>query len=111
LNILLGTDVTSTDEHDLADVDTYVAKVQDRMSQLPRLREFDRRRTARRGVLYWLKHETPQWGDEWEINEHGAGVMIGRAITRFHWAYKQSTVRMEQFLREWRERGFGRPAV
>jgi hypothetical protein len=52
-------------------------------------------------VLYWLKHETPQWGDEWEINEHGAGVMIGRAITKFHWAYKQSTERMEQFLREW----------
>jgi hypothetical protein len=102
LNILLGTDLTSTDEHDLADVDTLCRKsAGPDVRQLPRLREFDRRRTARRGVLYWLKHETPQWGDEWEINEHGAGVMIGRAITKFHWAYKQSTERMEQFLREW----------
>jgi len=53
LNILLGTDLTSTDEHDLADVDTLCRKsARLDIRQLPRLREFDRRRTARRGVLY-----------------------------------------------------------
>jgi hypothetical protein len=54
----------------------------------------------------WLKHETPQWGDEWEINEYGAALMIARAITKFHWAYKQITQRWDIFLNQWRKAGF-----
>ena len=54
----------------------------------------------------WLKHKTPQWGDEWEITEHTAALTIARAVTKFHWAYKQSTQRMENFLNLWRESDF-----
>jgi hypothetical protein len=50
----------------------------------------------------WLKHETPQWGDEWEIEEYGAAIMILRAVTKFQWAYRQGTKRMQGFLEHWR---------
>ncbi len=54
----------------------------------------------------WLKHRTPHWGDEWEVTERAAALMIARAITKFHWAHKQTTQRMENFLKQWRESGF-----
>lgn len=57
----------------------------------------------------WLKHETPQWGDEWEINEYGAAIMILRAVTKFQWAYKQGTKRMEIFMGHWRKGEYSPP--
>jgi hypothetical protein len=51
----------------------------------------------------WLKHETPQWGDEWVISDYSAGIMIVRAINKFNWAYGQVTQRMVNFENEWRK--------
>jgi hypothetical protein len=50
----------------------------------------------------WLKHETPQWEDEWVISGYSAGTMILRAITKFNWAYRQVSQRMVNFQNEWR---------
>ena len=47
----------------------------------------------------WLKHETPQWRDEWEITEPTAAIMIARAVTKFVWAYRQGTQRMDNFMK------------
>jgi hypothetical protein len=57
----------------------------------------------------WLKHETPQLSDDWEINEYGAAIMILRAVTEFQWAYKQGTKRMEGFLEHWRQGAYSPP--
>jgi hypothetical protein len=47
----------------------------------------------------WLKHEMPQWGDEWEVTEAMVAIMIARAITKFTWAYRQGTQRMDSFMK------------
>ena len=57
----------------------------------------------------WLKHETPQWGDEWEITEYGAAIMILRAVTKFTWAYRQGTERMQGFVEQWRSGEYSPP--
>jgi hypothetical protein len=49
----------------------------------------------------WLKHGTPQWGDEWNIEQYGAAVMILRAITKFQWTHREGTKRMDEFLARW----------
>lgn len=51
----------------------------------------------------WLKHPTPRWGDEWEIDGFSAATMILRAITKFNWAYGQVTQRMVNFEHQWRD--------
>jgi hypothetical protein len=51
----------------------------------------------------WLKHETPEWGDESVISDYSAGIMILRAITKFNWAYRQVTQRMVNFENDWRK--------
>jgi hypothetical protein len=51
----------------------------------------------------WLKHETPQWGDQWVISDYSAGIMISRAITKFNRAYGQVTQRMLNFDNDWRK--------
>jgi hypothetical protein len=58
----------------------------------------------------WLKHETPQWGDEREIEEYGAAVMIVRAVTKFQWTYRQGTKRMLRFLEHWQKGEYLPPA-
>jgi hypothetical protein len=50
----------------------------------------------------WLKHPTPQWGDDWDIDEFSAGLMIARAINKFNWAYGQVTQRMINFEDRWK---------
>ena len=52
----------------------------------------------------WLKHPTPQWGDEWAIDDFSAGTMILRAITKFNWAYRQITQRMVNFEDQWQQK-------
>ena len=58
----------------------------------------------------WLKHETPQWEDEWEINKLAAAIMILRAISKFQWAHKQGTKRMEECLKRWHDGAYAPPA-
>jgi|SRR5580704_12066071 hypothetical protein len=59
----------------------------------------------------WLKHETPQLGDEWEINDYEAAIMILRAVTKFQWTYKQGTKQMEIFLEHWRKGEYSPPSA
>ena len=52
---------------------------------------------------HWLKHATPHLGDEWVFDDFGAGTMILRAITKFHWTYRQISQRMINFKDQWRK--------
>jgi hypothetical protein len=57
-------------------------------------------------VRDWLKHPTPQYGDEWTISEYDAVIMTIRALSKFQWEHRQSTERIEAFLDWCRERGY-----
>jgi hypothetical protein len=52
----------------------------------------------------WLKHSTPQLGDEWVIDDRSAEIMILRAISKFNWAYREATKRMINFETRWHNR-------
>ena len=51
-------------------------------------------------AVHWLKHPT-EHGDEWEIDQASAAIMILRAISKFVWTYKRGTKRMTQFHDRW----------
>jgi hypothetical protein len=57
----------------------------------------------------WLKHSTPELGDEWVIDDFIAETMIMRAITKFNWAYRQVTQRMVNFEDQWRKSRSAKP--
>lgn len=57
----------------------------------------------------WLKHETPQLEDEWDLTEYAVAIMVLRAVSKFQWTYRQSTKRMEDFYKWCRERGYPAP--
>jgi hypothetical protein len=57
----------------------------------------------------WLKHPTPQWGDEWVMDDFGAGLMVLRAINKFNWVYRQVTQRMVNFEDQWRKSHLPKP--
>jgi hypothetical protein len=58
----------------------------------------------------WLKHGAPQWGDDWNIQQQDAAIMILRSITKFQWTYQQGTKRMQEFLDCWRQGQWRPPA-
>jgi hypothetical protein len=58
---------------------------------------------------HWLKHPTPQLGDEWVFDDFGARTMILRAITKFSWAYRQVSKRMVNFEDQWWKPQFPKP--
>lgn len=53
-------------------------------------------------AVHWLKHPAEQYGDEWEIEEYSAAIVILRAISKFTWTYKQGTKRMVDFVDRWK---------
>ena len=60
---------------------------------------------------HWLKHPTPELGDELNIAEHDAVIMTLRAVSKFQWEHRQSTGQIEAFLDWCGERGYpSRPA-
>jgi hypothetical protein len=62
-------------------------------------------------VRDWLKHPTPQWGDELNVAEYDAVTMTLRALSKFQYEHRQSTPRIEEFLDWCREHGYpSRPA-
>jgi hypothetical protein len=58
----------------------------------------------------WLKHKTPEWGDEWNIHQYDAVIMILRSITKFQWTFRQGTKRMDEFLARWKQGEWQPPA-
>jgi hypothetical protein len=62
-------------------------------------------------VMDWLKHSTPQLGDELNVAESDAVIMTLRAVSKFQHEHRQSTPPIEGFLDWCREHGYpSRPA-